>query len=65
MNQSYLSTIKNGDIAINHHNFILGQFVVAANQLVDISNYTCQPNEVKLHTCIYDLTTCDFQGLKT
>ena len=65
MNQSYLSTVKNDDIAINHHNFILGQFVVVANQLFDISNYTCQPNEVKLNTCIYDLTTGNFQGLKT
>ena len=60
MNQSYLSAVKNGDIAINHHNFILGQLFVAANQLVNISNYTSQPNEVKLHTCNYDLITGDF-----
>ena len=48
-----------------HDNVILGQIIVAANQLVDIDNYACQPNKVKLHTCIYNLTTGDFQGLKT
>ena len=57
VDQSYLSTVKNGDIAMYHHNFILRQIIVAANQPADIDNYTCQPNEVKLHRCIYDLTT--------
>ena len=65
MNQSYLLTVKNGDIAMYHDNVILGQIIVVANQLVDIDNYACQPNKVKLYTCIYNLTTGDFQGLKT
>ena len=48
-----------------HDNVILGQIIVVTNQLVDTDNYACQPNKVKLHTCIYNLTTGDFQGLKT
>ena len=31
VNQSFLSTVKNGDIAMYNHNFILGQIIVAAN----------------------------------
>ena len=30
--QSYLSTVKNGDIAMYHDNLILGQLIIAANQ---------------------------------
>ena len=65
VNQSYLSTINNGDISMYHDNFILGQLLISANQLTEIENYSCKANEVKLHTCIYDLTTGEFQGLKT
>ena len=65
VNQSYLSTVKNGDIAMYHDNFILGQLLIAANQLTEIENYACEANEVKFHTCIYDLTIGEFQGLKT
>ena len=31
VNQSFLSIVKNGDIAMYNHNFILGQITVAAN----------------------------------
>ena len=65
VNQSYLSTVKNGDIAMYHNNFILGQLLIAASQPTESENYSCKANEVKLHTCIYDLTTGKFQGLKT
>ena len=65
VNEPYLSPIKNGDIAIYHDNFMLGQLTLYANQPPDIDNYFCKQNEVKLNTCIYDLTTDDFQGLKT
>ena len=61
VHQSYLSTVKNGDLAVYNHNFILGQIIIAANQPEDISNYVCAPNEVKLYTCIYDLTNSEFQ----
>ena len=60
INQSYLLTVKNGDIAMYHESFILGQIMVAANQPAEIQNYSCKANEVKLHTCIYDLTTGEF-----
>ena len=65
INQSYLSTVKNGDIAMYHDNFTLGQIIVAANEPTNIDNYSCKANEVKLNTCIYNLTTGDFEGLKT
>ena len=32
INQSYISTVKNGNLAMYHHNFIIGQLIVAANQ---------------------------------
>ena len=48
INQSFLSTVKNGDIAMYNHNFILGQLIVAANQPSDINAYECKENEVKL-----------------
>ena len=31
VNQSFLSTVKSGDIAMYNQNFILGQLIVAAN----------------------------------
>ena len=64
INQSFLSTVKNGDIAMCNHNFILGQLIVAANQPSDINAYECKENEVKLWCCIYDLTTGEFQGVR-
>ena len=41
MNQGYLSTVKNGELAIYNHNFILGQLIVAANQSKNINEYQC------------------------
>ena len=64
VNQSLLSTVKNGEIAMYNQNFILGQLIVAANQPTDITNYVCKDNEVKLFCCIYDLTTGQFQGIR-
>ena len=48
INQSFLSTVKNGDIEMYNHNFILGQITVAANHPSDINAYKCKENEVKL-----------------
>ena len=48
MNQGYISTVKNGDLAMYIHNFIIGQLLVAANQPEDISTYECKDNETKL-----------------
>ena len=47
-----------------HHNFIIGQVIVAANQPVEIDEYVCKDNEVKLFTCMYDLQTGEFLGLR-
>ena len=63
-NQAFLSTVKNGDIAMYVQNFIIGQLIFAANQPKDISSYTCLPNEVKLLSCVYDLQTGDFKGIR-
>ena len=64
VNQAFLSTVKNGDLAMYNHNFILGQIISAANQPEDISTYECAPNEVKLYTCIYDRTNGEFKGVR-
>ena len=48
VNQSLLSTVKNGEIAMYNQNFILGQLIVAANQPTDITNYVCKDNKVVL-----------------
>ena len=55
VNQAFLSTVKNGDLAMYNHNFILGQIIPAVNQPEDVNLHICAPNEVKLLTCIYDL----------
>ena len=64
MNQLYLSTVRNRGIAMYNPNFILGQIIIAANQPADIDKYVCKQNELKINTCIYDLATGKFEGLK-
>ena len=64
MNQGYLPTVKSGDLALYNHNFIIGQIIPAANQPEYISSYECQPNEVKLYTCIYDTVNGDFKDIR-
>ena len=36
INQLYILTVKNGDLVMYHHNFVIGQLIVAANQPVEI-----------------------------
>ena len=48
INQSYTSTVKNGNLTMYHHNFIIGQLIVAANQPIEIDEYVCKDNEVIL-----------------
>ena len=64
VNQAFLSTVKNGDIAMYVQNFIIGQLIFAANQPKDISTYKCLPNEVKLLSCVYDLESGEFKGVR-
>ena len=64
VNQAFLSTVKNGDLAMCNHNFIIGQTIIAANQPEDISKYACAENEVKLYTSIYDIGTGEFTGVR-
>ena len=47
-----------------HHNFIIGQLITAANQTIEIDQYVCKDNEVKLFTCMYDLQKGKFRGLR-
>ena len=47
-----------------HHNFIISQLIVAANQPPEIDQYVCKDNEVKLYTCMYDLQTGAFLDLR-
>ena len=62
INQSFLSTVKNGDIAMYNQNFIIGQLIFAANQPKEIETYQFLPNKVKLLSCVYDLETGEFKG---
>ena len=64
VNQGFLSTVKSGEIAMYLHNFIIGQLIIAANQRKDIANYTCSKNEVKLLSCVYDVESGDFKGIR-
>ena len=64
VNQAFLSTVKNGEIAMYVQNFIIGQLIFAANQPNDISEYVCLPNEVKLLSCVYDLESGEFKGVR-
>ena len=64
VNQGFLSTVKSGEIAMYLHNFIIGQLIIAANQPEDISTYICSNNEVKLLSCVYDLESGDFKGIR-
>ena len=64
VNQAFLSTVKNGEIAMYVQNFIIGQLIFAANQPKDISQYECLPNEVKLLSCVYDLESGEFKGVR-
>ena len=63
VNQGYLSTVKNGELAIYNHNFIIGQLVVAANQPKNIGEYECKADEFKFIACIFDKSTGQFNGL--
>ena len=64
VNQGFLSTVKSGEIAMYFHNFIIGQLIIAANQPKDIETYNCSNNEVKLLSCVYDIKTGDFKGIR-
>ena len=64
VNQGFLSTVKSGEIAMYLHNFVIGQLIIAANQPKDIANYTCLKNEVKLLSCVYDIETGNFKGIR-
>ena len=64
INQGFISTVKNGELAMYVHNFITGQLIVAANQPADINEYSFKENEVKLLCCVYDLETGNFKGLR-
>ena len=64
INQGFLSTVKSGEIAMYLHNFVIGQLIVAANQPKDIANYTCLKNEVKLLSCVYNIESGDFKGIR-
>ena len=64
VNQAFLSTVKNGEIAMYVQNFRTGQLIFTANQPKDILQYECLPNEVKLLSCVYDLETGEFKGVR-
>ena len=64
INQGFISTVKSGELAMYIHNFIIGQLIVAANQPKAINEYSCKENEIKLLSCVYDLESGNFKGLR-
>ena len=56
--------MRNSDIAMYNQNFIIGQLIFEANQSKEIETYQCLPNEVKLLSCVYDLETGEFKGIR-
>ena len=64
INQSCILTVKNCDLVMYHDNFIIAQLIVAANQPSQIDQYVCEDNEVKLLTCLHNIQTGEFLGLK-
>ena len=62
--QGFISTIKGHKLAIYNHNHVLGQLVLAANQLKDTDQHTFAKNEVKLVVCLYDMVNGEFWGLQ-
>ena len=63
-NQGFLSTVKSGEIAMYLHNFVIGQLIIAANQPKDIDTYVCSKNEVKLLSCVYEIESGQFKGIR-
>ena len=64
VNQGFLSTVKSGEIAMYLNNFIIGQLIIAANQPKDIDTYVCSKNEVKLLSCVYEIESGQFKGIR-
>ena len=63
-NQGFLSTVKSGEIAMYLDNFVIGQLIIAANQPKDITTYICSKNEVKLLSCVYEIESGQFKGIR-
>ena len=63
-NQGFLSTVKSGEIAMYLNNFVIGQLIIAANQPKDINTYVCSKNEVKLLSCVYEIESGQFKGIR-
>ena len=63
MNPGYLSTVKNGEVAINNQNFIIDQLVVTPNQPKNIDEYDYEKDKVKSIRCTYNKSTGQFNGL--
>ena len=63
-NQGFLSTVKSGEIAMYLNNFVIGQLIIAANQPKDINTYICSKNEVKLLSCVYEIESGQFKGIR-
>ena len=63
-NQGFLSTVKSGEIAMYLHNFVIGQLIIAGYQAKDIDTYVCLKNEVKLLSCVYEIESGQFKGIR-
>ena len=64
VNQGFLSTVKSGEIAMYLNNFVIGQLIIAANQPKNIDTYVCSENEVKLLSCVYEIESGQFKGIR-
>ena len=64
VNQSSISTLKNDDKAIYTVNVALAQILPLVNSPLNIDEYECAEDEVKLLCPLYDTQTGQFLGLE-
>ena len=64
INQASISPLKNNEEAIYVVNVALAQLLPLVNSPLDIENFVCKENEVKLLCPLYDTETARFLGLE-
>ena len=64
VNQGTFSKMKDGDGAFYTVNVILAQILPLSNNPVNLNDYVCKEDEVKILCPVYDISTAKFQGLE-
>ena len=64
VNQGTFSKMKDGDGAFYTVNVILAQILPLSNNPVNLNDYVCKEDEVKILCPVYYISTAKFQGLE-